>query len=259
MKHPISMGDLQKGERYDNMDYLYFSSIQNGSPTDLVIFYDIASSYLSELVKEYPKALNITYLVPKFHLYAHHTSCQINYSFNLTQGVRRMDGESPECGWAAMNPVASSTKEMGPESQRDTLDDHFSDYNWHKVQEAVKMQTEHLIHKWEASKLKLNPFEATVTVVSTVKVRLQLAKEDVQAIARGEALETHDTVSPSVLIVQGLKLEEQQDQLQINCLANIQELYMPGVGLWWHSKDPSDRPPESINLFLPSDALLVSH
>lgn len=126
------------------MDYLYFSSIRNGSPADLVVSYDIAcqwsrninsrsASYPPELVEEYPKALTVTYLVPKFHLYAHRTSCQINYSFNLTRGVGRTDGESPERGWAAMNPVASSTKEMGPGSRRDTLDDHFGDYNWRKV------------------------------------------------------------------------------------------------------------------------------
>lgn len=77
--------------------------------------------------------LHATYLVPKFHLYAHQTDCQINYSFNLTPGVGRTDGEAPERGWAAMNPVASSTKEMGPGSRRDTLDDHFRDYNWRKI------------------------------------------------------------------------------------------------------------------------------
>ncbi|KDQ32352.1 hypothetical protein PLEOSDRAFT_1026822, partial [Pleurotus ostreatus PC15] len=47
--------------------------------------------------------------------------------------VPQQSGESPERGWAAMNPVASSTKEMGPCSRRDTLDDHFGDYNWRKV------------------------------------------------------------------------------------------------------------------------------
>lgn len=45
----------------------------------------------------------------------------------------RTDGEAPERGWAAMNGLATSTKEMGPGSRRDTLDDHFGDYNWRKV------------------------------------------------------------------------------------------------------------------------------
>ena len=126
------------------MDYLYFSSIRNHSPSALVVSYDIAcqwsrnlllrsTTYPSELVGTRATDLRLTFLVPKFHLYAHRTECQINYSFNLTPGVGRTDGESPERGWAAMNPVASSTKEMGPGSRRDTLDDHFGDYNWRKV------------------------------------------------------------------------------------------------------------------------------
>jgi hypothetical protein len=44
-----------------------------------------------------------------------------------------MDGKAPEWGWAVTNAVANSTKEMGPGSRCDTLDDHFGDYNWRKV------------------------------------------------------------------------------------------------------------------------------
>lgn len=125
------------------MDYLYFSSIKTHSPKTVVVSYDIACQWSTNLTRRsatYPPELvagasdlSVRYLVPKFHLYAHRTDCQINYSFNLTPHVGRTDGESPERGWAAMNPVASSTKEMGPGSRRDTLDDHFGDYNWRKV------------------------------------------------------------------------------------------------------------------------------
>ncbi len=76
---------------------------------------------------------NITFLVPKFHLMAHIEKCQRTHSFNKTLGVGQTDGEAPECTWAASNLVASSTKEMGPGSRRDTLDDHFNDHNWRKV------------------------------------------------------------------------------------------------------------------------------
>ena len=47
--------------------------------------------------------------------------------------MARTDGEAPEQGWSDTNGVASSTKEMGPGSRRDTLDDFFGDYNWRKV------------------------------------------------------------------------------------------------------------------------------
>jgi hypothetical protein len=63
----------------------------------------------------------------------HIAPCQIKYSFNLTPGVGRTDGEAPERAWSAANAIATSTREMGPGSRRDTLDDHFCDYNWWKI------------------------------------------------------------------------------------------------------------------------------
>jgi Kyakuja-Dileera-Zisupton transposase len=76
---------------------------------------------------------HVIYLVPKFHLPAHVILCWTHFSFNFTKGVgRTLDGEAPECGWAEVNPLAASTKEMGPRSCCDTLDAHFGDYNWRK-------------------------------------------------------------------------------------------------------------------------------
>jgi hypothetical protein len=76
---------------------------------------------------------DITFVVPKFHLPAHIVACQRDFSFNLTPFVGHTEGEAPECGWADINGAAQSTKEMGPGSRRDTLDDHFGDWNWKKV------------------------------------------------------------------------------------------------------------------------------
>jgi hypothetical protein len=56
----------------------------------------------------------ITFLVPKFHLLAHVDKCQTAFSFNLTRGVGRTDGEAPERGWSDINPLSSQTKQMGP-------------------------------------------------------------------------------------------------------------------------------------------------
>ncbi|KDQ23111.1 hypothetical protein PLEOSDRAFT_1017784, partial [Pleurotus ostreatus PC15] len=263
MKRPLSVGDLQLGERYCNMDYLYFSSLRNHSPHLVVTSYDIACQWSRNLgarAASYPKELlgprfhelSIKYLVPKFHLYAHRNECQINYSFNLTPNVGRTDGESPERGWAAMNPVASSTKEMGPGSRRDTLDDHFGDYNWRKVislhtsllrklQEALQMRAEHvkafkafsdglpaeitagfskLIWAWEADPANsTNPYEPTLQAISQAKIRLELAEEDAAAMARDQASTAHNSISPSVFIAQGLELQDQQIRLRMDTKA----------------------------------------
>lgn len=105
------------------------------------VSYDIAcqwSKNLRKRVEIYPKHLTLddrklTFVVPKWHISAHRDLCQISFSFYYTPHVGRTDGEAIERGWAALNGVASSTKGMGPGSRRDTLDDHFGDYNWRKV------------------------------------------------------------------------------------------------------------------------------
>lgn len=143
MRRPCSVTDLHKGEDYLHMDYCVLSSLQHDTPRDIIISYDIACQWgvnFWERVGIYGGDLvpvqtpdNITFLVPKFHLAAHIEKCQRTHSFNKTPGVGRTDGEAPERTWASSNLVASSTKEMGPGSRRDTLDDHFNDHNWRKV------------------------------------------------------------------------------------------------------------------------------
>ncbi|KAF9501453.1 hypothetical protein BDN71DRAFT_1501169 [Pleurotus eryngii] len=134
---------------------------------------------------------------------------------------------------------------MGSGSRWDTLDDHFGDYNWHKVisfyttllrraQEAVQMRAEHvtafvkflsslppattrsfseLVWAWEANPTETNPYRATVETVLQAKIRLELAEEEATMIACKNGLPAHDSVSPSVFIAQGLELKEQQAHL----------------------------------------------
>ncbi len=75
----------------------------------------------------------VKFLGPKFHLPAHIAPCRSKYSFNFTPGVGRTDGEAIERTWNETNPLATSTREMGPGSRRDVLDYHFGDHNWRKL------------------------------------------------------------------------------------------------------------------------------
>jgi hypothetical protein len=124
------------------MDYFFLSNIRHHTPRRVVISYDINCQWSRNLFtrcKKYndviplPPDMDFTFLVPKFHLYAHRYECQNTFSFNLEPHVGRTDGESPERGWSDSNAIAMSTKEMGPGSRRDTMDDFFGDYNWRKV------------------------------------------------------------------------------------------------------------------------------
>ncbi|KAJ7096928.1 hypothetical protein C8R44DRAFT_544615, partial [Mycena epipterygia] len=143
MKRPNAVGDLQLGEKYINMDYMFFLSIAGTELARFYVSYDIACQWHKNIwarmeayspeIKFVGEGKFMMFLVPKFHLPAHIEACNLQFSFNLTRDVGQTDGEAPERGWANANPLASSTKEMGPGARRDTLDDHFNDWNHKKI------------------------------------------------------------------------------------------------------------------------------
>jgi hypothetical protein len=74
-----------------------------------------------------------SFVIPKFHIYAHGKSCQSRFSLNFKKWSARTNGEDIERWWSHINPVSMSTKEMGPGSRHDTIDDHAAAWNWRKI------------------------------------------------------------------------------------------------------------------------------
>ncbi|PPQ96620.1 hypothetical protein CVT26_010684 [Gymnopilus dilepis] len=257
MKRPNGVGDLQKGERYVNMDYVFFRSL-NVRPTVpyVTVSYDIACQWsikLIERMKTYPPDMHIVdhtirYFIPKFHLPAHRLACLILFSLNYNRNCGRTDGEGVERGWDHINPIAASTREMGPGNRRDTLDAHFGDWNWKKtcsmasfllrqIKEAVlELEEKSRIHEefteglpaedvaawtelldaWEEDNSKLNPFEASLKALSQQSVRRQLAEEETKDLNDGTAFSMHEEISASQLVTLGLELENQQRRLAVD-------------------------------------------
>lgn len=125
------------------MDYIVFSSLRGTQVREIVFSYDVACEWFKNVWRRMtilPPDIwlsrcvdKVMFLVPKFHLSAHIPPCKIKHSFNFTKNVGRTEGEAPERGWANTNALAGSTREMGPGFRRDTLDDHFNDWNWKKI------------------------------------------------------------------------------------------------------------------------------
>ncbi|KAH8105040.1 hypothetical protein DFH11DRAFT_1518992 [Phellopilus nigrolimitatus] len=136
---PNGVGDLQRGEKYCNMDYVFFSAIGGSDPKRLVVSYDIACQWsrnISTRLLSLPsdiqfdlEPVKVEYVIPKFHARAHGLSCQSTFSLNFRRYMARTDGENIERGWAWMNPASLSTREMGPGARRDTLDDQWCFWN----------------------------------------------------------------------------------------------------------------------------------
>ena len=109
-------------------------SVQSGISRILVL-YDIACQWQKNLQARLdgyntfpPLDLStLTYwkaIVPKFHLHRHGQDCQLSYNLAYTKWAGRVDGEHIKSGWAQTNPVATWTRESGPNAHQATLDDH---------------------------------------------------------------------------------------------------------------------------------------
>ncbi|KAF8989936.1 hypothetical protein BDZ89DRAFT_974561, partial [Hymenopellis radicata] len=139
---PNGIGDLQRGERYCNMDYIALSGVRDVKSLPIFWSYDIACQWcinLASRMKELPTNLQLTpgtdldFGVPKCHCKGHKLACQVNFSLNVKPGVGTTDAESPERTWNALNNSAVSTKEMLPGGRRDMLDRRIGAHNWDKV------------------------------------------------------------------------------------------------------------------------------
>ncbi|KAJ6613229.1 hypothetical protein B0H10DRAFT_1951632 [Mycena sp. CBHHK59/15] len=243
--------------RYINMDYMFFRSVTGSELLHYFVSYDITCQWHINIwnrMSKYREDIQmiggqwyITFLVPKFHLPAHIESCNLHFSFNLTRDVGQTDGEAPERG----------TKEMGPGSRHDTLDDHFNDWNHKKIiafGQMFQKKTEHVVpemvetrealrdmeeslagtadgektvkqwtvmaERWENPDAP-NPFETVKKDEHLVKVQCELAEEAAAREAAG--IEDVGAVCADMhvteLITMGLQLQEQQRSLGLDMAA----------------------------------------
>ncbi|KAG1795019.1 uncharacterized protein HD556DRAFT_1442348 [Suillus plorans] len=133
---------------------------------------------------------------------------------------------------------------MGPGSRRDTLDDHFGDWNWKKLvglgatllckmKEANKKHTAHAsafeelnkalkpettagwrayVEYWEENPNDAsvpNPFETKVSTITQAAVRLKLVEMESRQLCEGNDMSLHPDVSTSVFIATGIDLESE--------------------------------------------------
>ncbi|KAJ7733474.1 hypothetical protein B0H16DRAFT_1468065 [Mycena metata] len=179
MKRPNGVGDLQLGERYINMDYMFFRSIVGTELQRFYVSYDIACQWHKNIwarmedyspeIHYFPDGKFMSFLVPKFHLPVHIETCNLRFSFNLRRNVGQTDGEAPERGWVNTNPLASSTKKMGPGARRDALDDHFNDWNYKKILafgRAMLKKMENTVPQMVEKKAVLAEMEASLAAAS---------------------------------------------------------------------------------------------
>lgn len=137
--------------RYCNIDYIISSAIKILWPLvllPLLLSYDIICQWVKNLLErfnddDFPARLrvpiptaDVQYVIPKYHFNGHKEDNHSRYSLNFKRGVGRTDGEEIERNWFRHNSTATSTREMGPGSRHDTLDDHFG---WNNHLKMIKL------------------------------------------------------------------------------------------------------------------------
>jgi hypothetical protein len=126
------------------MDFIALYTLHDADLKLLTFSYDIACQWsrnLKDRIRQLPPVMqppnrvmdSTKFVIPKMHIYGHGKSCQTRYSLNFLKYSARTDGEDPERWWAHINPVTTSTREMGPGSRQDTIDDHAAAWNFRKI------------------------------------------------------------------------------------------------------------------------------
>ncbi|THU94599.1 hypothetical protein K435DRAFT_668134, partial [Dendrothele bispora CBS 962.96] len=245
------LGDLQKGERYCNIDYIFWATVNGEEHLIIVISYDISCQWsrnfwerMSEIDPHFDVKFTRTgvrFMVPKFHLRAHQSSCHFKYAFDYASGCGETHGEVIEEGWAQSNKAAGQTKEMGPGTRAMTLDDIFGFANWLNIENldrviakrlvnAVKEFDEHerdftqfdqgleknlgrevldewkrMIEKWEEDHDNECPYEDSEQGKCIFLLQLELIGEEKAMLSAGTS---GYASSPCVFVVEGIELQE---------------------------------------------------
>ncbi|KAJ7061377.1 hypothetical protein C8F01DRAFT_1231233, partial [Mycena amicta] len=203
---PMGLGDLQKGERYANMDWILLSAVDGIQVKQIVVSYDIACQWKQRLYthaeavvareaerreelaevegwedEEGEAAIRtdladyrLKFGLPVWHAAAHEASCQAANSLSHIVGVGRTDGKGIERTWAILNPIGYSAKEMGEGHRHDTIDDKVDHVNFEKnVKEGDALSRKLVIALVERDRQKAEFAEVDKSVKPAIRIDWQ--------------------------------------------------------------------------------------
>ncbi|PCH40509.1 hypothetical protein WOLCODRAFT_49027, partial [Wolfiporia cocos MD-104 SS10] len=146
---PAGGVDLQKGERFANIDFAMLSGLQPWMDLLLHISgYDINCQYSINFNKWMVKvrdhldqfvSIGSTHFldtergVGKLHEQMHRALCHFWFSFYLLPGVGMTDGKAAERVWAVLNMLGARMWEMSGGHHCNVINDHHSDMNVRQV------------------------------------------------------------------------------------------------------------------------------
>ncbi|KAL1671328.1 hypothetical protein EV122DRAFT_226759 [Schizophyllum commune] len=163
---PHGIADLQKGERYCNVDYVLLSVVAMIGCFALTVSYDIGCQYMINFfdrMRKMPRALqredlDVVFGLPVWHGGIHEESCRTVNSLKYHDGVGRTDGEAIERIWSLLNPSAWATKYMGEGARHDWLEDKIDNVNFGKLIGLVYLLARRYIVATDELKVQVESF-----------------------------------------------------------------------------------------------------
>ncbi|KAJ7234341.1 hypothetical protein C8J57DRAFT_1531743 [Mycena rebaudengoi] len=136
------LGNLQKGERYVNMDFILMACLVGFTLAMLTVSYDIACQWEVNLAARNQKLptelqlplddITVQCALPVWHAGSHEDDCRNQNSLSFKKGVGKSDGEGVERTWAVLNPASYHTKDAGKGVREDVLEDKIDSHNFLK-------------------------------------------------------------------------------------------------------------------------------
>ncbi|KAF7326888.1 CxC2 domain-containing protein [Mycena venus] len=244
---PNGVGDLQRGKRFANMDYIFGSIMRHKHPGIWKwVTYDIVciwSKFLKERMEALPPLVCLTiiwllfsFAIPKMHIHSHTLLCQLLYSLNLLQGSGQLDAEAIECAWAAISAwsfwnwvkligIVASLRWQIDKARVELADQEAAFAEFLREQAHLVPAWKQKVDEFEADPTKPNPYEVKFVGLTEAQVRLQFTQEEAKQAQLG-APALHD-VSLSKFILLGLDLEDKQRRIHVQAVlkkANTTEM-----------------------------------
>ncbi|KAF7331975.1 CxC2 domain-containing protein [Mycena kentingensis (nom. inval.)] len=261
------LGDLQKGERYANMDFIVLATLVGETVTHVTISYDIACHWerllpvrASRIVENTGLPIDlddfeIQYAIPVWHAAAHEISCRSRNTLSYAIGVGKTDGEGIErtcIGRILMRKLIVAIAEL------DAQEKEYAELT-ESVPRDLLPGWEKMLSDWLEDRTKPNPYiiAGGKEGPSEREVTEELKAAEVEDARAGRAtLLEGGKVTAAAFVKAGLQLEDIQRRIRaelqsnqvltasrssaiqeqrFNCLKKLkafQELqltYMPGV------------------------------
>ncbi|KAJ7315538.1 hypothetical protein DFH08DRAFT_971894 [Mycena albidolilacea] len=255
------VGDLQAGEKYGNMDYIIASAWRH--LRNLLFFllsYDIMCQWvknLRERLLKLPPTLRfelahyfVKFVIPKLHILGHLKFCQDFFSLLYILGSAQADMEGIERIWSSSGLMGASTREMGPGSRQDTLDDFWHHWNWGKVvgmgttlrkrllqarkelarqrdalqeftlaQQGEVAAWKEVVDNFETGASTTNPYQLPHAGPTLKDIELELTREEQEREQGSSVVPEADEDTMIEYLMLGLEIKGQQCQLAADLLA----------------------------------------